>query len=105
MDDSEGFKELEDSRVRTRGRSDKQFPCIASRIEQRERFRCLLQPPYNVELSNYATLRDPFAEISQSFWKAIRVVKSSGYNTLGQRSDGAISSKHTYTIKPSILAR
>ena len=76
MNDSAGFKELEDSKVGTRGRSNKQFSRVASSKEQGECLRCLLQALDNVEFSNYTPLGDPFAEISQSFRVAIYIVES-----------------------------
>jgi len=55
---------------------NKQLSSVAPSEEQWERLGCLLQPLNNVELAHYATLRDPLAQVSQSFWKTICVIKS-----------------------------
>ena len=63
---------------------NKQLSSVAPSEEQRERFGSLLQPlnNINVELAHYATLCDPLAQVSQSFWKTICVIKSTDNSML-----------------------
>ena len=77
-------KKFNEPETRTRGlERNKQFPCVSSREQQRERFWCLFQPLDDVEFSNYTTLRNPLAEVGKSLGIAINIVRTT--------RDGALS--------------